>query len=412
MASVPLESSVNDDVPNNTNPDASTKQKSSRDAFDLIGQDARVARTSRMIASDEPITTARRKDIRKRVIEYLEKHSITRATLARETAISPSVASEVLRGTYGVGKGIDDTKYLRRINNWMELHSRRQNVVHNKEFVETSVAREIITVAELTAETCKIGVVWGPAQIGKSFTLQSLHDSDRLGNPVYICVDEAHRTPLSVCQLILAAFGQKTWGKFGEASSRLFAHLNATKRMLMFDESDRLSYRALEFVRDLHDKTGCPILLAGKPAIYQKLGYRDIGTFTEVTDQLSSRVIIRRDLTERTRTIDHDPNFKPQPLFTRKDIKALIKVANLDLKVHRDAIDWLQDRACSLGMGGFGKAKINLYLACKIALGSGHDTITAAHLDAVERTTIGAYDSDRVEATLEKSSSKEIRRLA
>ena len=80
--------------------------------------------------------------------------------------------------------------------------------------------------------------------------------------------------------------------------------------MLMFDEADRLRYRTLEFIRDLHDRTGCPVLLVGKPKIYEPLGLRQVGEFTEITDQLAGRIVIRRDLTERTR------GDNPEPLFT------------------------------------------------------------------------------------------------
>ena len=43
------------------------------------------------------------------------------------------------------------------------------------------------------------------------------------------------------------------------------------------------------------------MLFAGKPCIYERLGFRDLGDFPEVTDQLASRIVMKRDLTERTR---------------------------------------------------------------------------------------------------------------
>ena len=69
--------------------------------------------------------------------------------------------------------------------------------------------------------------------------------------------------------------------------------------MLVTDEADRLHYNAIEAVRDLHDATGCGVLFSGKPKVYERLGFRALGEFSEVTDQLASRVVMRRDLTER-----------------------------------------------------------------------------------------------------------------
>jgi DNA transposition AAA+ family ATPase len=37
---------------------------------------------------------------------------------------------------------------------------------------------------------------------------------------------------------------------------RLVKRLVGTKRMLIFDEAERLHYKALETIRDLHDETG------------------------------------------------------------------------------------------------------------------------------------------------------------
>ena len=87
--------------------------------------------------------------------------------------------------------------------------------------------------------------------------------------------------------------------------------------------------------RDLHDLTGSPVLLCGKPAIYERLGLRSLGDFSEVTDQLAARIVIRRDLTERTR------GRKPRPLFTQEDIRKLIHSADLKLHVSPDAVKWL-----------------------------------------------------------------------
>ena len=381
-----------------------------KDTFTLVGQEGRIARTSRMIGPNEAIPPARKDDIRRRVNEYLQKHDdVSQATVAKQTSTSRGTVSDVLRGKYGRRKGkpsCDDTEYLRRFNNWMELDARRRNIVQNREFVDHGVARDIITVAEIVSETCKIGVAWGPAQIGKSFTARALEGSDRLGNPKLFTMGESKTTPKATCRMVCHKFGLPTSGTFDAIMRGLVTFLEGTKRMLMFDEVDCASYRVLEWIRELHDATGCGVLLLGKPAIYQKLGFRDIGDFREVTDQLASRVVIRRDLTERTRRAD-----RPEPLFSKEDIRKLIKVADLHLKVSSDAVDWLQDRACVLGMGGFGMAVISLYLAYKFAVGSGSAEITAEHLEAVEQTTLGHEEVERLEEVVTDASGKRIRRF-
>jgi DNA transposition AAA+ family ATPase len=381
--------------------------------FDLVGQEGRLVRSSRMIAEGETITEARKADIRRRADEYRKKHGIHQHQIAREIGCGNGTISQVLAGRYGTtkrGKKVlcDDTQYLRRLNNWMELDARRRNLIQNREFVETSVARDIIQVAEIVAETCKLGVCYGPSQLGKSFTLRSLEGSDRLGAPILFRVEESRKRPLPLCRHMCSKLNLKTRGTFDVLASRLEGHLDGTKRMLMFDEAERLTYQAIEWVRDVHDQTGCPVLFVGKPAIYQKLGFREMDNYREVTDQLASRVVIRRDLTARTRV---DPA-NPQPLFTRDDIRKLIQVANLDIKVSTDGVQWLHDRACTLGMGGIGMAKILLYLAYKYAVATGATTITAELLDKIDELRVEPEDVERIETIVHDPQSKRIRRLA
>jgi len=152
-------------------------------------------------------------------------------------------------------------------------------------------------------------------------------------------------------------------------------------------------------VRDLHDQTGCPVLFSGKPKIYERLGIRDMGDFSEVTDQLASRIVMVRDLTERTRDARN-----PEPLFTKEDIRNIIKKSGLDIHVTKDGIDMLQSQACALGMGGIGKAITSLYLAFKIAYSSGDETITAEHLEAAQCLTMGHEDAQRLAETVAQSS--------
>ena len=168
--------------------------------------------------------------------------------------------------------------------------------------------------------------------------------------------------------------------------------------MLIFDEADLLEHRAIETIRGIHDQTGCPVLFAGKPRIYEKLGYRALGDFNEVTDQLASRIVMKHDLTERTRGTN------PEPLFTKEDIRALVKQAELKLEVSEDAIQWLQERSSTLGMGGIGKALFSLYLAITLAETKGDDRVTASHLEDVDDLAMGHEDAERMAETAAQAS--------
>lgn len=347
-----------------------------------------------MLDESARLNPNQRKDISERFLRFIDQYGYTQNSVAREVGLSSTSLSEIVRLKY---KGRTMDGYLARLHNWMELAARRENMLRNRRFVEHSVATEILQVAEIVAETCKIGVVFGPAQIGKSMTLEAIQGDQRFGDPILIRIDESLFRPFALCRAIAATFDLSTSGTFDTVLRRVVTRLAGTKRMLMFDEVERVHYRTLELIRDLHDKTGCPVMLCGKPLIYEKLGFRHVGDFVEVTDQLAARTIIRRDLTERTR------GDNPQPLYSLDDIRKLIKQGELKLLVSADATKWLQARAGTLGTGGLGIALTCLYLAYKVAYVQGADKITAEHLESVAHLTIGGEDARHVAEAVAES---------
>ena len=104
-------------------------------------------------------------DIAERFKRFIDEHGHTQVQVAREIGVSSTTISEVVRLKY-TGRTAD--VHLCKLHNWMELAARRENIVGHRKWVETSVARDILQVASLVAETCKMGVVFGPAQIGKT----------------------------------------------------------------------------------------------------------------------------------------------------------------------------------------------------------------------------------------------------
>ncbi len=348
-----------------------------------------------MLDPDKQLKDNQRKDTCERVLRFIEEHGITQAAVAREVGISSTTISDILRLRY---KGKTCDAQLVKLHNWLELAARRENLLRNRQFIETSVAKEILQVASIVAETCRIGVIFGPAQIGKTFALTAIEGDQRFGDPVLIRIDESMLRPMPVCRALASRFELSTNGPFDTLFRRIIKRLAGTKRMLIFDEVERVNYKTLEMIRDLHDKTGCPVLLAGKPMIFARLGFREVGDFSEVTDQLAARVVIRRDLTERTR------GDQPEPLFSLEDIRKLIGRSELNLRVSKDAEKWLQERASTLGMGGIGAALVALYLAAKVAFSKGGESITNTDLEKVSDLTIGHESASYIADVVAESS--------
>ena len=98
-----------------------------------------------------------------------------------------------------------------------------------------------------------------------------------------------------------------------------------------------------------------------------------------------------------------------EPLYRLEDIRALVRQSGLKLHVSPEALRWLQGRASTLGMGGIGKAMVNLYLAAKVAFAKGDGAITVAHLEDAEELTMGSEDAEAVaEAVAEASGMRRV----
>ena len=370
--------------------------------FADLSADGRIARSARMMDADTRLQENQRVDILERFRKFIDDRGMSRGDIARELGFKLQTVNDLLNRKL-IGPAAD--AHLVAAHNYMELSAKRGNLLRKKAYVEHSVAREILQVAGIVAETCKIGVVYGPARIGKSITLDAIVGDARFGSPVLIRINESLVRPFPLCRAIARHFDLRVKkAKFDDVFHRIVNRLAGTMRMLIFDEVERVNYSALEMIRDLHDQTGCPVLLCGKPLIYERLGCRQVGDFSEVTDQLAARIVIRRDLTERTR------GKNPQPLFTKDDIRKIIDASSLQLKVSPDAIKWLQIRACTLGSGGLGRAMVCLYLAVRVAFARGAETLTSEHLDGVEHLTMGHDDADRLADAVTEST--KIRRLA
>ena len=361
-----------------------------------------------MLSSNDQLSANAARTIYDRFFKYLEKNRIPARNVKREIGITKNQVY-CLKDTIKTDPISENARQiLIKANNWIERNSRQQNVLHNTTCVETSVVKEIIQVVGIVRDTLGIGVIYGPSHIGKTFALKSIADNDQLGNPVYFRVSDARCRAPAVCRQISRHFGVRTKGSYDATYQKLVDRLVDTRHILVFDEAERLHYRALEGLRDLHDETGCGIILCGKPKIYDMLRFRDVGDFREVMDQLASRVTIMRDLTERTRR-EHNP----EPLFTADDIKALIGAAQLEFKVTAGGVRWLQTRASTLALGGIGKTLTYLYLASRYVSGSKNlDAIDENVLSEIERHLIGPEDAEFVGDYVAKDECHAIPRIA
>jgi DNA transposition AAA+ family ATPase len=137
-----------------------------------------------------------------------------------------------------------------------------------------NVAALTMLATELTNRTWGLpglGVFHGPSGLGKSFACASVCASM---DAIHISL-ESDWTASMLYYAIMSELGMQAKGTVAEKSYLCKQELMRANRLLILDEADYLIKKRtspmIDRVRDIHDKTGIPIILVGMEELPQKL---------------------------------------------------------------------------------------------------------------------------------------------
>lgn len=223
---------------------------------------------------------------------YMDAHNRSQTDVARALDLSAPALSQWLRGVYkGDVPGID-----RKVARFLGLEAQRADtgVVALGQFRETSVAEAVFAVCEYVQKHRSIGVVVGEAGMGKTMALKEY--ASRAPEALYLRCTTAHGSPSA----LLATLGQKL--RMPEMSlglglarllDRMLARLTGSGRMLILDEAQLLSIKAIETLRALHDEADVAMVWAGNGDVYRRVG---VGSGRAEFAQIYSRVAFYQDV--------------------------------------------------------------------------------------------------------------------
>lgn len=298
-----------------------------------------------MLRDEQPVTEEVTEAIVIRFGEVLKRLNKSAGWAARSLGISESTLSQVLSGNYAG----DKEKQIRLIDKWIEQQILRETAPKPSGFVKTKVAERIYATAKWVSDINAIGVVHGPAGIGKTITMQALRAE--MSGSLYVRISTAGESKLAVMEAIASACRMPgmmlTSNRLFRALTEANGPLRDTNRLILVDEIHKLVGRnkdqAMHCLRDIHDETGCPMLWAGMSNVAD---YIQTGKVKfEPLDQVYSRIkywLNLRDVAERT---DGGPG-----LYTVEDIRKWINAQKI--RVTDDAVRYLQMLANTVGMGG------------------------------------------------------------
>lgn len=222
--------------------------------------------------------------MKEQLLHYMEQTGSTQTQVAKALGKSVAVINQYLKGTYA-GRTDDVDEAVKRL---LERHKdkfvERQ---FNATFVMTFAARRCQDVVHFAHVEGDINVITGAAGLGKT---QALKDYVRQNPDVVMIEVEPSFSPKILLKTLCQKIGVNDNGLNHELFDRIKDKL-CVGRLLIIDEAELLSTKSLEYLRRIHDLTGCGIVLAGMPRLIVNLK----GKYGELA-QLYSRVGLAVDL--------------------------------------------------------------------------------------------------------------------
>lgn len=139
-------------------------------------------------------------------------------------------------------------------------------------FIKTKNVKRFIALMEelqtLPYNIPKIALVYGDYGLGKSQMIQWWVDKN---NSVYVRAIKSMTSRWLISE-IAEELGEEPFWHTQETFSIVESHLKRNPKTIVIDEMDYLTQNdTIELIRDLHDKTNCPIVLVGMAMADKKL---------------------------------------------------------------------------------------------------------------------------------------------
>lgn len=327
--------------------------------LNALEQDAQVIRAARKLPMTGTISPEQAEDARLNAINYIKANELTRKTVAKGIGLSVSVVTEALNGKY---KG-DSTDVIRKINNWVEQHARSKDSDRPQCFVSTTVARHMLRIIEDTMRTRSTAVIYGPAGVSKTTICLEAARVYHVGS-IHIPCNVTCTSLASFSRLWCKCLGVAPGGSNADRFDRIVEVLKDTTRCQMIDDAQKLlpsrsrsvrssetTSKSLEFIFDVHDATGAPIVFFGTTEVAQAIGDERMHL-----GQLSSRVKSRYSITLAAME-------DGRPLFTAEEVIEFASSIGPQFRLTPGAADHLAKISSTPGNGGLRRVKYILSMA-------------------------------------------------
>lgn len=359
-----------------------------------VGMEARTLLKSIRIPAEGSLCEAHRAQILDVVKNHIQEHKIPQKDIATQTGVSESALSEVLRGIY---KKADPSAILRKLNTWVDDDERRRQKAKPAGFYMTGVAEGLRNAAVFAKSRANVPdshrrmiaaqdlphivVCHGPAGVGKSIAAAALNAEDTLS--ILVRVEAQSESGAGLARLLAAMMGSRFFPRGVPATRFVIDKLKGSGRLVLIDEAHRLRFTAFEFLRDLADVAGVPIVLIGTDILVDRLTAVRTRTGTMHYDQFASRVGLSIDLTKGS---DGKGGTK-RPIFSMNEIRHIFKADGVRLT--EEVVEFFRDCACTIGSGTL-RIAVNIFHMAVNSARRGNGEITMKLVMSIAERTLAS----------------------
>ncbi len=203
-------------------------------------------------------------DYRKELDEYIKKSGASSSSIARAISISPGALSVWMKGSYkGNVGGLN-----KKIHQFLERQKQRVKYGLATMFCHTTNGNRVLQVCKTAHTNHSLCVITSDSGMGKTFGLKQY----ALENDVTIYIEcDPTYSPKRLFSIIRKELGRPSRGLLEDIYSDCIDGLQGSDRLLIIDQAELLSTKALELVRCLHDKTSIGVVLAGMPKLIENI---------------------------------------------------------------------------------------------------------------------------------------------
>lgn len=222
--------------------------------------------------------------------EYIERKGITQKEAGREIGVTDGVISGFLAGKYKTPHAI-----IPKIMKLKEMDEKKAVAPKAPDFAPTSVSRVVQNAIAYAHLRGVISVVYGDAGVGKTSTVREYVKNDKLA--LLITISPTFASITGVNDLIAEQLGVRERVS-RRITKEIVDRLKGSGRVLIVDEAQHLTVRALNHLRCLSDESGIGVALIGNEEVYSKLRGSGKADFAQLFSRIGMRKQIQtRDIT-------------------------------------------------------------------------------------------------------------------